>query len=212
MIARFLRHITLSQELTTTAFVVIIAFVGVASWFGYASLTSLSTRVAALDAELASTTALLRGSINDATTSLADALQQEKKSVQAQLGDVQDQVGSIGGTVTDLQKLSKTDPELLAKYSKVFFLSDNYAPARLVDIPPEYKYLDYVPADDLTDPAPATTFAHLDGTVVLSRPIAELGIYPAVDPLDSTSRILDPIVLGKEHYEVARQVQVTLQK
>jgi F-type H+-transporting ATPase subunit beta len=70
----------------------------------------------------------------------------------------------------------------------------------------------YVPADDLTDPAPATTFAHLDGTVVLSRPIAELGIYPAVDPLDSTSRILDPIVLGKEHYQVARQVQVTLQK
>jgi F-type H+/Na+-transporting ATPase subunit beta len=70
----------------------------------------------------------------------------------------------------------------------------------------------YVPADDLTDPAPATTFAHLDGTVVLSRPIAELGIYPAVDPLDSTSRILDPIVLGQEHYRVARQVQVTLQK
>ena len=70
----------------------------------------------------------------------------------------------------------------------------------------------YVPADDLTDPAPATTFAHLDGTVVLSRPIAELGIYPAVDPLDSTSRILDPLVLGQEHYQVARQVQVTLQK
>ncbi len=70
----------------------------------------------------------------------------------------------------------------------------------------------YVPADDLTDPAPATTFAHLDGTVVLSRPLSELGIYPAVDPLDSTSRILDPIVLGKEHYQVARQVQVTLQK
>ncbi len=70
----------------------------------------------------------------------------------------------------------------------------------------------YVPADDLTDPAPATTFAHLDGTVVLSRPIAELGIYPAVDPLDSTSRILDPNVLGTEHYQVARQVQVTLQK
>ncbi|MDD2275614.1 MAG: F0F1 ATP synthase subunit beta [Smithellaceae bacterium] len=70
----------------------------------------------------------------------------------------------------------------------------------------------YVPADDLTDPAPATTFAHLDGTVVLSRPIAELGIYPAVDPLDSTSRILDPNVIGQEHYTVARQVQVTLQK
>ena len=70
----------------------------------------------------------------------------------------------------------------------------------------------YVPADDLTDPAPATTFAHLDGTVVLSRPIAELGIYPAVDPLDSTSRILDPNVLGEEHYMVARNVQVILQK
>lgn len=70
----------------------------------------------------------------------------------------------------------------------------------------------YVPADDLTDPAPATTFAHLDGTVVLSRPLSELGIYPAVDPLDSTSRILDPNVLGNEHYEVARAVQLTLQK
>ncbi len=70
----------------------------------------------------------------------------------------------------------------------------------------------YVPADDLTDPAPATTFAHLDGTVVLSRQIAELGIYPAVDPLDSTSRILDPNVIGDEHYQVARGVQVTLQK
>jgi F-type H+/Na+-transporting ATPase subunit beta len=70
----------------------------------------------------------------------------------------------------------------------------------------------YVPADDLTDPAPATTFAHLDGTVVLSRQISELGIYPAVDPLDSTSRILDPSVIGEEHYLVARQVQQMLQK
>ena len=70
----------------------------------------------------------------------------------------------------------------------------------------------YVPADDLTDPAPATTFAHLDATTVLSRQIAELGIYPAVDPLDSTSRILDPHVVGESHYEVARQVQVILQR
>jgi F-type H+-transporting ATPase subunit beta len=70
----------------------------------------------------------------------------------------------------------------------------------------------YVPADDLTDPAPATTFAHLDGTVVLSRQIVELGIYPAVDPLDSTSRILDAQYLGEEHYHVARMVQQTLQK
>jgi F-type H+-transporting ATPase subunit beta len=70
----------------------------------------------------------------------------------------------------------------------------------------------YVPADDLTDPAPATTFSHLDGTLVLSRQIAELGIYPAVDPLDSTSRILDPNVLGVEHYATARGVQQILQK
>lgn len=69
----------------------------------------------------------------------------------------------------------------------------------------------YVPADDLTDPAPATTFSHLDATTVLSRQIAELGIYPAVDPLDSTSRILDPRVVGEEHYETARQIQETLQ-
>ncbi|MBI2791538.1 MAG: F0F1 ATP synthase subunit beta [Gammaproteobacteria bacterium] len=70
----------------------------------------------------------------------------------------------------------------------------------------------YVPADDLTDPSPATTFSHLDATVVLSRQVAELGIYPAVDPLDSTSRQLDPLVVGQEHYDVARQVQGTLQR
>ena len=70
----------------------------------------------------------------------------------------------------------------------------------------------YVPADDLTDPAPATTFSHLDATTVLSRQIAELGIYPAVDPLDSTSRILDPLVVGEKHYEVARKVQSILQR
>jgi F-type H+-transporting ATPase subunit beta len=70
----------------------------------------------------------------------------------------------------------------------------------------------YVPADDLTDPAPATTFAHLDATVVLSRQISELGIYPAVDPLDSTSRILDPNVIGQDHYEAARGIQKVLQR
>ncbi|WP_415886354.1 F0F1 ATP synthase subunit beta [Neptuniibacter sp. QD37_6] len=70
----------------------------------------------------------------------------------------------------------------------------------------------YVPADDLTDPSPATTFSHLDATVVLSRQIAELGIYPAVDPLDSTSRQLDPLVIGQEHYEIARNVQGVLQR
>jgi F-type H+-transporting ATPase subunit beta len=70
----------------------------------------------------------------------------------------------------------------------------------------------YVPADDLTDPAPATAFAHLDATTVLNRKLTEIGIYPAVDPLDSTSRILDPLVVGEEHYKVARAVQETLQR
>jgi F-type H+-transporting ATPase subunit beta len=70
----------------------------------------------------------------------------------------------------------------------------------------------YVPADDLTDPSPATTFSHLDATVVLSRDIASLGIYPAIDPLDSTSRQLDPLVIGQEHYDVARGVQMVLQR
>jgi len=70
----------------------------------------------------------------------------------------------------------------------------------------------YVPADDLTDPAPATAFAHLDATTVLSRAISELGIYPAVDPLDSTSTMLDPLIVGEHHYKVARRVQATLQK
>jgi F-type H+-transporting ATPase subunit beta len=69
----------------------------------------------------------------------------------------------------------------------------------------------YVPADDLTDPAPATTFAHLDATTVLSRALTEIGIYPAVDPLASTSRILDPRIVGQEHYDVAQQVKKTLQ-
>jgi len=69
-----------------------------------------------------------------------------------------------------------------------------------------------VPADDLTDPSPATTFSHLDATLVLSRQIAELGIYPAVDPLDSTSRMLDPLIVGQEHYDVTRKVQGILQR
>jgi len=70
----------------------------------------------------------------------------------------------------------------------------------------------YVPADDLTDPAPASIFSHLDATTVLSRSISEMGIYPAVDPLASTSRILEPMIIGTEHYEVARRVQENLQR
>ena len=125
-------------------FIFVIILGGGISWYGYTRLATLSEQVAELDAKfdtrLASTTALLQGDIAEATTSLGDALQQEKKNIQEQLGGVKNQVGSITGTITDLQKLSKIDPELLTKYSKVFFLSDTYAPARLVDIPPAYVY------------------------------------------------------------------------
>lgn len=137
---KILRH----ESVTVGGFVFVLALVGGASWYGYTRLATLSGQVAELDAKfdtrLASTTALLQDNIAEATTSLGDALQQEKKNVQEQLGGVKSQVGSITGTITDLQKLSKIDPELLTKYSKVFFLSDTYAPARLVDIPPAYVY------------------------------------------------------------------------
>jgi len=122
----------------TAGFVLTIALVLAASGYGYVQFTSLSKQVA----DLASTTERLQGTLADATTTLGNALKQEKQNLQAQLGDVKDEVGSIGGTVTDLQKLSKTDPELLAKYSKVFFLSENYAPVRLVDIPSQYSYFE----------------------------------------------------------------------
>ncbi len=134
------------QWVTIAGFIFIIVLVGSVSWYGYTRLTALSEQVtqltAQLDVRLASTTALLQNNIAEATTSLGNALQQEKQIVREQLGGVKNQVGSITGVVTDLQKLSKIDPELLAKYSKVFFLSDTYAPARLVDIPPAYAYIE----------------------------------------------------------------------
>lgn len=124
------------QKITGVAFIVLLLLLIATAWYGYTRIATLSNQVA----ELASTTNHLESNIAEATTSLGDALQKERQNVQAQIGGVKDQVGSIGGTVTDLQKLSMTDPELLAKYSKVFFLSDNYAPARLVPIPEEYRY------------------------------------------------------------------------
>lgn len=141
---RLVRSITPSQWATIGGFTLSIALVCGASWYGYTRLTILSEQITQLstklDTRLASTTALLQGNIAEATTSFGNALQQEKQIVQEQLGGVKSQVGSITGTVTNLQKLSKIDPELLSKYSKVFFLSDTYAPARLVDIPTAYSY------------------------------------------------------------------------
>jgi LAS superfamily LD-carboxypeptidase LdcB len=142
------------QRIVTGAFVLIIAFVGVASWYGYTRLNSLSTHVALLDAEFASTTGLLRGSISDATASLANAINKEKQDVQAQLGGVKEQVGTIGGALTDIQKLNKIDPEFLAKYSKIFFLSDVYAPARLVEIPVAYRYNEKSPLQIIPEVLP----------------------------------------------------------
>ena len=138
---KFLQSITLTQEVLAGAFVALTALILVASGYGYVRITSLSNRVAALDAELASSSARFSSTISDATTSFSNALQSESQNIKNQLGGVQDQVGMIGGAVTDLKKLTGTDPELLAKYSKVFFLSDNYAPARLVPIPDEDKYV-----------------------------------------------------------------------
>lgn len=140
MIRKYLRRIPLDQEIIAGAFIVVFACVGVLSWYGYTRISSLSGDVARLNQELASSTALLQTNINEATTSLGNALKQEQQNVQQQLGGVQDQVGNVAGKVTDLTKLSKIDPELLAKYSKVFFLSDTYAPVRLVAIPPAYEY------------------------------------------------------------------------
>ncbi len=135
---RLLRYVSPGQEILAGGLVIVLLLVLSASWYGYTRITTLSTQVADLTNALASTTV----TIANATTTLAEALKQQEQNVQSQLGDVQDQVGSVSDTVGDLQKLSTIDPQLLAKYSKVFFLSDTYAPARLVEIPPKYAYLE----------------------------------------------------------------------
>ena len=133
---RLLRRMTFSQKLTAIGFIGVVAIIGAVSWYSYTKITTLSEQIAQLDTHFASTTTSLQNDIANATTSLGNALQQEKEN----LGGVQNQVGSISGTLTNIQKLSKIDPELLTKYSKVFFLNENYAPARLISIPPAYEY------------------------------------------------------------------------
>lgn len=120
---------TLYQKLTIVGFVFVILFMGATSWYGYTRLSSVSIKIAQLDTKISSTALLLQ-----------NALQKDKKNIQMQLGGVQKKIGSLRGTVTSIQKLNKIDPELLAKDSSVFFLSDNYVPAQLVDIPPKYEY------------------------------------------------------------------------
>ncbi len=158
---KFIQTILTGQWFTVAGFALVVSAIFTISWYGYVQFTALSARVDELTLELssglASTTAILQNSITDKTTSLANAINQEKQNVQSQLGGVQNQVGSLSGTLTSLQKLSKTDPELLAKYSKVFFLSDTYAPARLVEIPAVYKYDEKLPLQIIPEVLPYLT-------------------------------------------------------
>lgn len=137
---------------TIVAFVLLILVIAAAAWYGQSKINQLSTGIielsdhlATLENKLSSTTVELQGTITQTHNSLSDALNQEKQNaadLEKKLGDYQDQVSDVSGTVDTLQKLSKTDPELLAKYSKVFFLNEYYAPARLTEIPNDYAYVD----------------------------------------------------------------------
>lgn len=122
--------------------------------YGYSEIEHLSARVDALSSQLSLSTEQLQGKISEATTSLTDTFQKERQRIQGEIGGMQDQVGAVAGRVTDLTKLSKTDPELLAKYSKVFFLSDTYAPARLSEIPASYRYNETKHLQFVTDALP----------------------------------------------------------
>jgi zinc D-Ala-D-Ala carboxypeptidase len=143
---KFLQRITLGEELVVLTFIVAFSVIGVISWQGYHRLTALSNQVSDLQGELDYTVALL----DTASTTLAA----QARTIEDQLGDVKSRVGSIDDSIDDLEKLSKTDPELLAKYSKVFFLSDTYAPARLVPIPAEYKYTEAEPLQIIPEVLP----------------------------------------------------------
>lgn len=147
-----------TERFTILGFVLTLVLLIIVSGYGYTRISTLSEEITQLNTELdtrlASTAAFLQNNLAEATTSLANALQQEKQHVQAQLGGVQNQVGSITGTVTDLQKLSKIDSQLLAKYSKVFFLSDTYAPARLIEVPLAYRYSEKKPLQIIPEVLP----------------------------------------------------------
>lgn len=127
------------ERLAAGGSLVVAVAIGGGFFYQYTQIASLSSHVAVLDMQIASTTALLESALATTTSALLQQ-QQSVSAVQAQLGDFKDEVGDISGTVNTLEKLAKIDPELLAKYSKVFFLSENYAPTRLAQIPEEYKY------------------------------------------------------------------------
>jgi len=128
-----LKHVSTGQWVATIVFILILGLISAISWYGYTRLLELNTQVADLQTELAQTADLLQARIADATTTLGQEIERGQQSVTKQ-------VDSITGTVSTLEKLTKIDPELLAKYSKVFFLSEHYAPARVVEIPSQYRY------------------------------------------------------------------------
>jgi zinc D-Ala-D-Ala carboxypeptidase len=142
-----MEHIKPQHWIVASAFAILVLALGTTAWFGYNRITelsahtaSLSQQLAALEASLSSTTVSLKGDIEQTHTELAGALDQEKQNVEAQLGNVQQTVGTISGAVSTLEKLSKTDPELLQKYSRIFFLNEHYAPERTVEILDTYEY------------------------------------------------------------------------
>ena len=147
-IKRFLMHITFAEWAVTGILILLIAAAGAGGWYAYDSnqrIDTLHAQVTELSDSLASTTALLQTNIKDSHSALAKALSDEQariSTVQNQLGSVQGQVGSLDNNVSTLTKLTTTDKELLAKYSKVYFLNENYQPARLTEIPSQYKYYD----------------------------------------------------------------------
>lgn len=142
-IIKFMKSIKPFQWTVITAFSVIVIAIGSTSWYGYDHLVSLSIQISSLETKLASTTAILQENITETQASFSDALQIEKQNVSAikeQLGDFEQEVGEISGTVTILEKLSKTDEELLQKYSKVYFLNEHYAPKQIAEIDKNYLY------------------------------------------------------------------------
>lgn len=147
-------HVTLTPWTALLGLGVVTFLLVAYSGYNVWRVHTLSTQVNTLATALASTTQIFQDSLSAATTTFTNALSDERERLQQQLGDVQDKVGTVSGTVSDLQKLSTIDPQLLAKYSKVFFLPDTYAPARLVEIPNTYKYIESAPLQIIPEVLP----------------------------------------------------------
>ncbi len=150
----FLKHLLVGEKVLAGSFVLVSAALGGGAWYGY---TALDAKITLLDSEVASTTALLQAALAETTSTLQSTLEQEKQNIKNQLGDFEDQVDDVADSVGTLEKLAKTDPELLAKYSKVFFLSENYAPARLSLIPTDLTYSEQKPMQIIPQVLPFLT-------------------------------------------------------